>query len=60
PWAKHPEGMVVLAAALGALSALGGLQMAFMFDTPTGPTIVCTAAGLFILSLVGAGLRSRG
>ncbi|ATG37742.1 MULTISPECIES: iron chelate uptake ABC transporter family permease subunit [Phaeobacter] len=50
PFAATPERMTIIAAVTGAASALGGLHLAFMFDTPTGPTIVCLAAGLFALS----------
>ncbi|ATG45541.1 hypothetical protein D1820_17565 (plasmid) [Phaeobacter sp. LSS9] len=50
PFAATPERMTIIAAVTGAVSALGGLQLAFMFDTPTGPTIVCLAACLFALS----------
>lgn len=53
PWANRPEGMVAIAAGFGALASLGGLQLAFHFDTPTGATIVCTAAALFTMSLLG-------
>ena len=42
--------MTLIAAVIGAVSAIGGLQLAFSFDTPTGPTIVCLAAVLFALS----------
>ncbi|NRB16287.1 MAG: metal ABC transporter permease [Rhodobacteraceae bacterium] len=52
PFAATPERMALMAAAIGAISALGGLQLAFVFDTPTGPTIVCLAAMLFALSSV--------
>ena len=50
PLARTPESMALIAAAIGGLSALGGLQLAYRFDTPTGPTIVCLAAGLFALT----------
>ncbi|WP_281709142.1 metal ABC transporter permease [Phaeobacter italicus] len=50
PFAKTPERMTLIAAVIGAVSAIGGLQLAFSFDTPTGPTIVCLAAVLFALS----------
>jgi len=50
PFAATPERMALIAAVIGGLSALGGLQLAFAFDTPTGPTIVCLAATLFALS----------
>jgi len=44
---RTPEHMAIAAAGLGALSALGGMQFAYSFDTRTGPTIVCVAAILF-------------
>ncbi|WP_322867995.1 metal ABC transporter permease [Aquicoccus sp. G2-2] len=50
PLSTTPERMAVLACALGIAASLGGLALAFAFDTPTGPTIVCLAAGFFILS----------
>ncbi|SEQ09184.1 metal ABC transporter permease [Thalassovita taeanensis] len=50
PFARTPEVMAVMAAVIGGVSALGGLQAAFVFDTPTGPTIVCVAAVLFAVA----------
>lgn len=50
PFSRLPETMVVVAAVIGAFSAIGGLQAAYYLDTPTGPTIVCLAAILFGLS----------
>jgi len=44
-----PEKMALLAAGIGAASALLGLAIAYQLDTPTGPTIVCVAAGIFAL-----------
>lgn len=57
PWSQSPEQMAWVAAALGVGAALGGLQGSIWFDTPTGPTIVVVAAGLFVASTVAAGLR---
>ncbi len=55
PFSSTPERMAALAMGIGALSALGGLYLAFQFDTPTGPTIVCVAATCFTFaSIVGA------
>lgn len=52
--ARTPEAMAVIAAIIGAISAIAGLQGAYVFDTPAGPSIVCVAAILFtFLSLVG-------
>jgi zinc transport system permease protein len=42
--------MAFTAAGIGILSALAGLQLSFVFDTPTGPTIVCFAAVVFALA----------
>lgn len=57
-FARTPEMMAVLAACLGAASALCGLQVSLLFDTPTGPTMVAVAAGIFVVSLV-AGMILR-
>ncbi|MEX0338016.1 MAG: metal ABC transporter permease [Arenibacterium sp.] len=47
--ARTPEAMAGIAAAIGILSAITGLQGAYIFDTPAGPSIVCVAAILFAL-----------
>lgn len=38
-------------------AAVGGLQTAYWFDTPTGPTIVSLAAALFALAGLTANAR---
>ena len=43
-FARTPEAMAIIAALIGSLSAFGGLEAAYIFDTPAGPTIVCAAA----------------
>ncbi len=58
PFSRTPEVMAVIAAVIGAVSALGGLKAAYHFDTPTGPTIVCLAAILFALSTVVSVFRA--
>lgn len=56
---RTPEAMAVIAAAIGAVSAIAGLQGAYVFDTPAGPSIVCVAALIFaVLNLFG--WRNRG
>ena len=45
--ARTPEAMAVIAAAIGAFSAVAGLRAAYVFDTPAGPSIVCVAALCF-------------
>ncbi len=49
-FSKTPEAMALIAVIIGILSAIGGLQGSYIWDTPTGPTIVCVAACLFIFS----------
>ncbi|WP_373088644.1 iron chelate uptake ABC transporter family permease subunit [Sneathiella sp.] len=54
-----PEGMAIWAAILGLLAVFGGIFGSIEFDTPSGPSIVTTAAALFALvSLVVATRRS--
>ncbi|MEM8731250.1 MAG: metal ABC transporter permease [Pseudomonadota bacterium] len=57
PLVRTPEAMAIGAALVGAAAALGGLGMAFLLDTPTGPTIVCAAAVIFGLTLSLSQLR---
>ena len=52
PFSRSPETMAIMAAIIGTVSALGGLAASFIFDTPTGPSIVSTAAILFAISAV--------
>ncbi|WP_199559088.1 iron chelate uptake ABC transporter family permease subunit [Nioella nitratireducens] len=49
-FANTPERMALAAALIGALSVIGGLQASLHYDTPTGPSIVCVAALLFLAS----------
>ena len=57
PLSATPERMAIWAAAIGTCSALVGLKAAFIFDTPAGPTIVCTAAVLFCATNIVATVR---
>ncbi|MEM8654961.1 MAG: metal ABC transporter permease [Pseudomonadota bacterium] len=60
PLSRTPEAMALTTAGVGCGSALGGLAAAYHFDTPTGPTIVCVAAALFVLvTLVAARLPAQ-
>ena len=52
PFSKTPEMMAVIAAFLGTAASLAGLRASYVMDTPTGPTIVCISALLFILTNV--------
>lgn len=49
--ATTPEQMAVLASAIGALAVVGGLYGSLGYDTPSGPSIVVAALGLFLVSL---------
>ncbi len=52
--------MALGAAAVGALSATGGLTASLAWDTPAGPSIVVVATLLFAVGLaVGALVRGR-
>ena len=50
PLARNPESMAVIAGAIGALAAVLGLRVSYLYDTPAGPSIVCVAAALFLTS----------
>ena len=60
PWARGPEAMVLLATSAAVVAALGGLQASLWFETPTGPSIVCTAALMFALSFALRSIFGRG
>ncbi len=59
PLVRTPESMAFVAAAIGALAALGGLGGAFLADAPAGPSIVCAAALIFVVSAVVGPLTKR-
>lgn len=60
PLARTPEGMALVAAVIGAVSAGLGLRAAFVLDTPAGPSIVCVAALIFAATSMLRGIRSLG
>ncbi len=59
PLARTPEGMGLMAAVIGVGAAVAGLQASAQFDTPAGPSIVCVAAVIFVLTQGLAGARGR-
>ncbi len=59
PLVRTPEAMAIGAALLAMLSALAGLWVSFLLDTPAGPSIVCVAATLFLLTSAIGALRGR-
>jgi zinc transport system permease protein len=50
--ARTPEQMAMGASLLGCLAVLGGLALSWNLDTPAGPSIVVSAALLFLLAVV--------
>ena len=55
-FAKSPEQMAFGASAAGALAVCGGIAMSYFGNTPTGPSIVLTAALLFLIT---AAMKAR-
>jgi zinc transport system permease protein len=58
-WAHSPNQMAVLASIAGVAACTLGLHAAFIWNTPTAPTMVAMAAAGFILSAFLSKLRSR-
>ena len=57
-FARTPEQMAIGAAVFGVASVMAGIALSWHVDTPAGPSIVISAAGLFVLSsIVMMGLR---
>jgi zinc transport system permease protein len=50
--AATPEQMAVIASVVGALAVAGGLFGSLNYDTPSGPSIVVAALGLFLVSII--------
>ncbi|WIH18620.1 zinc ABC transporter permease subunit ZnuB [Photobacterium damselae] len=49
-FARSPEIMACLASIIGAIAVVGGLILSWQYDTPAGPSVVVSAAALFVLS----------
>jgi zinc transport system permease protein len=57
---RTPEQMAIKASIIGSLSVVVGLVMAFIADTPVGPSIVAVASLFFlILYFLPLGLGRR-
>ena len=50
--ARTPEQMAMGASVLGCLAVLGGLALSWNLDTPAGPSIVVSAALLFMIAVM--------
>lgn len=48
-FSRTPEQMAIGAALFGMASVLAGIALSWHVDTPTGPSIVISAAGLFVV-----------
>ncbi len=59
PLARTPEAMAAIAALIGAGCAVVGLRAAYVLDTPAGPSIVCVAALIFVLTNIAAPLTRK-
>jgi zinc transport system permease protein len=57
--ARSFNGTVVVATAIGVVSAVAGVVVSFHADTPSGGTIVLLTIGLFALVSAGAAVRDR-
>ena len=51
-FSTSPEHMAIIAAAIGALSVVVGLNGSLQWDTPAGPSIVVAALAGFIISVL--------
>lgn len=50
--ARTPEQMALGASVIGMLAVVAGLSLSWYRDTPAGPSIVVSAAGLFLVSFL--------
>jgi zinc transport system permease protein len=57
-FSRSPEQMAMVATLTGMLSVLGGLWMSWSYDTPAGPSVVCSSLALFIAAQLFAKQRS--
>lgn len=58
-YVRSPAQMAIVAIVLSILSVLGGLTGSFVWDTPSGPSIVLMAGSLFIIAYVTYALKQR-
>ena len=58
-FARSPEAMAVLAAAVGSVAVIAGLGGALAFDLPAGPAVVVAALILFVGSFGATVFNSR-
>ena len=51
-FARSPEAMAILAVIFGMTAVALGLSFSWFYDTPAGPSVVASSAGLFALSRI--------
>ena len=56
-FSRNPEQMAVLAAGIGCFAVAAGLWGSFVWDTPSGPSMVVAGLVAFAVSRLGAGVR---
>ena len=49
-FSQTPEQMAVISSAIGAIAVLLGLSLSWYYDTPAGPSVVISAAFMFMLA----------
>ncbi|MCF7503333.1 zinc ABC transporter permease subunit ZnuB [Vibrio sp. L3-7] len=49
-FSNTPEQMAFLASVIGSIAVFGGLSLSWFYDTPAGPSVVISAAAMFMLS----------
>ncbi len=54
-----PTRMAVVASLIGTISVCGGLYASLLFDTPSGPSIILAALGIFVGAYVAGKMSSR-
>jgi zinc transport system permease protein len=57
--ARTPEAMAFMGALIGIISTAAGLRAAYIFDTPTGPSIVCVASVFFTIFSIIVPVRNK-
>ena len=55
---RSPEAMALVASLMGGIAVATGLSASLLYDTPTGPSVVASAAGLYGLAMVFGGFKS--
>jgi zinc/manganese transport system permease protein len=51
-WSADVTAMIVIATVIGIASALCGLLLSYHAELPSGPAIILTAGGAYLISMV--------